>query len=256
LDLQPLFSMKLFGSFEVRLGGSNLSGLHARDADRLLAFLTLRPGQTLPGASVASVLWPETGSLDSLRQSVTHLRQVLQADSSRLQTPRGSVLLDLHGADVDLIHFDEAVRCDDTVAQEKAVALYRGSLLNAWEDRHPEDRVWVGREREKRKELFRDALRAVARAYMVRSDYELATKYLQQYVNAYPAEEWAWSDWMKALVERGERAAAKNLYTKCGEVFQQRFQLPHPPEMTRIYELIRVTASPKPAVAPLDHAPA
>src|SRR5438045_997096 len=100
-DSLPGLTMKLFGAFEVRLNGAILTGLQARDGERLLALLTLRHDQTLSGASVASLLWPETGSLDSLRQSVTHLRLLLKTEAARLHTPRGSLLLDLQGVDVD-----------------------------------------------------------------------------------------------------------------------------------------------------------
>src|ERR1051326_2367999 len=82
-------TIRLFGPFEARLNGSPLPGLQNREGERLLALLTLNYGRMVTNTTLASNLWPETGSLDSLRQGVAHLRQVLGEEAVRLQAPKG-----------------------------------------------------------------------------------------------------------------------------------------------------------------------
>jgi DNA-binding SARP family transcriptional activator len=232
-------TIKLFGIFEARLNGVLISDLQVREGERLLALLTLNQGYNQQGHILASTLWPETGSLDSLRASIAHLRNVLGDEASRLKTPKGALFLDLAGVDVDVIAFEKAVAHGDLYSLQEAITLYRGPLLLGWETRHPEDSQWVLRAREKRKERFRDALKVVARAYLANNEWEIAAEYLKQYVAVSPADEWAWSDWMKALVEQGERINAMNLFTRCRRVFHENYQLPPPAVMSQLYQQLQ-----------------
>jgi len=251
-DSASVFSVKLFGFFEAHLDGIPIAGLRVRDAERLLVLLALNHGRMLQSVSLATTLWPETGSLDSLRQSVTHLRSLLGEQAGRLQSAKGALLLDLEGAEVDVIAFDRAVLSDDIAALKKALALYGGPLLLNWEERHPEDQQWVVRAREKRRDQRREALKKVASACLANGDNEAAASYLQQYVSGNPAEEWAWMHWMQALVDSGERVTAINVYLKCRDLFHQRFQLKPPVEMTRLYHHIQQGSAAEAAFVPED----
>src|ERR1051326_1454774 len=101
-DAHPGLVINLFGPFEARKNGQLLTSLQAREGERLLALLVLNHGRVVASSTLASTLWPETGSLDSLRHSVTHVRQVLGDDSCRLQSAKGGLLLDLAGAGGDV----------------------------------------------------------------------------------------------------------------------------------------------------------
>src|SRR4051794_34442271 len=103
----------MFGRFEALLGESSLVGLQGREGQRLVALLTMHHGLVVQSSTLASTLWPDTGSLDSLRQSVVHVRQVLGTEAHRLQAPRGGLTLDLRGADVDVVAADNALAQGD-----------------------------------------------------------------------------------------------------------------------------------------------
>ena len=122
-------TIKLFGTFEARLNGVLMSDLQVREGERLLVLLILNQGNYQQGQNLASTLWPVTRSLVSLRASVIHLRRVLGDEESRLKTPKGGLCLDLEGIDVDVIAFDRAVAEGDLDALQKAIARYRGPLL-------------------------------------------------------------------------------------------------------------------------------
>jgi len=250
----PGFLVRLFGFFEAHLNGVPMTGLRVRDAERLLALLALNHGRMLQSASLAATLWPETGSLESLRQSVTHLRSLLGEQGERLKSSKGGLFLDLEGAEVDVVAFDQAVASDNIQALRQALALYRGPLLLNWEEGHPEDQQWVIRAREKRREERREALKKVAHSCLLQGENEEAAGYLQQYVNGNPAEEWAWTHWMQALANSGERVSAMNVYRKCRDLFHGRFQLKPPMEMTRLYHQLQQQVVSDSDLVPQDQA--
>ena len=252
-DAQSGLVIRLFGPFEARKGGQLLTGLQTREGERLVALLVLNHGHLVAGPTLASTLWPETGSLDSLRHSVNHVRQVLGDEAHRLQSSKGGILLDLEGADADLIRFDAAAAGTDRGSLEQAIALYRGPLLYGWEDRHGEDKSWVIRAREKRRDRNRQALKSLARICMAQAEYEAAVLYLQQYVAGNPSEEWAWVEWMKALVSNGERITAMSLYQKSRDLFHQKYHITPPAEMVQMYHSIQQGTAP-PFLVPEDNA--
>ena len=232
-------TLRLYGPFEAWLCGSAIPGLQNREGQRLLALLASNYGRVVPNSTLASMLWPETGSLDSLRQSVVHLRVVLGKEAGRLQAPHGGLTLDLSGADVDLIAADNAVSRGDCTSLQHLVSLYRGPYLQGWEEQFPKDRHWVLRERERLKDRHREALKTLAKSFTEAADFEAAAAYLQQYVAVNPADEWAWSQWMLALSRAGQRVAALNLYLRCRDHFQQKYQISPPAEMMRLHQSIR-----------------
>jgi len=221
------------------LNGALAAGWQVRDAERLLVLLTLNNGKMVLRQTLASTLWPQTGSLVSLRQSVNYLRSLLGEHAIRLETSKTGVLLNLDGADVDVLAFDAAVRSNDVEQLKHALALYVAPLLANWEERHPEDQNWLVRAREKRRELRRDMLKRLAQGLIASGEHAESAGYLQQYVSANPAEEWGWRALMQALSDSGERIAALNTYAKCRELFHQRYQLSPPAEMTRLYHQIQ-----------------
>lgn len=246
--------LRLFGTFEARLNGVLMSDLLVREGERLLVLLTLNQSNTQHVQSLADILWPETGSLDSLRASVAHLRKALGSEASRLKTPKGGLFLDLEGADVDVVAFDRGLARGTTDALREALAHYGGPLLPDWEDRHPEDALWVVSARESRKEKWLEALKIVTRACLADREWEAAADYLKQYLAACPSDEWAWTQRMKALVELGERVKAINLYTKLRRIFHQTYGLSPPLEMSRLYHQIQQREQADTSTIPEDQA--
>ena len=239
VGLSEQLTIKMYGPFEAWLKGSPLIGLQNREGQRLVALLTVNHGRVVPSAALASMLWPDTGSLDSLRQSVVHVRTVLGNESGRLRAPRGGLTLDLEGADVDLIVADSAVARGDAESLRHVVTVYRGPFLQGWEERYPDDRHWVLKERERRKESYRHALKTLAKTCMANSEYELAAAYLQEYVAGASTDEWAWAQWMMALSMAGQRVAAINVFLKCRDFFHQKYNLAPPAEMSGLYKQLR-----------------
>jgi len=105
--------MRLFGTFEVTLGGRPLPPLRYRKELWLLALLTLRHDRDVPRDWLATTFWPdneESKGLFYLRKALSNLRTALGEEANRLQSPTPrTVRLDLTGAIVDIIRFDTAI---------------------------------------------------------------------------------------------------------------------------------------------------
>src|SRR5262249_10818808 len=145
-------TLRLFGPLEVRVHGAPLPRLRSRKGLFLLALLALRPGAAVERDWVGGTLWPESDQpqmLASLRKTLTDLRAALGGDAPRLRSPTPRTLcLDLSGAEVDAVAFDEAIARGGATSLEEAVALYRGPLLEGWVEE------WVFQEREVRQQAY------------------------------------------------------------------------------------------------------
>ena len=133
---------------QVQIQDCPLPHLRSRKALWLLALLALRHGRPVERTWLAGNLWPDmdqSRASTNLRVNLSELRRALGDQGGRLQSPgRHTLLLNLAGADVDLLSFDAAILSQKPDALKQAVALYRGPLL---EDCAEE---WVAQERRAR----------------------------------------------------------------------------------------------------------
>src|SRR5262249_34245795 len=138
----------------------------------LLALLTLRHGQAVDRSFLAGTLWPdapEERALAYLRSSLYDLRRALGPEASRLSAPSSrAVSLNPLGASADLLEFDDCVKRGDSASLRRAVALYRGPLLEGCIEE------WVLPEREARQQQFLQALRQLATEALTRAEPAVA----------------------------------------------------------------------------------
>src|SRR5262249_12062981 len=143
----------------------------------------------------------------NLRRSLTDLRHALGREAHRLRSPTPHTLrLDLTGADVDLLAFDAAIARGEEPALARAVALYRGPLLEGCAE------AWVVPEREAREQAYLAALERLAAGAMARGERAAAECWLRQAVGVDPLRETAQRALMQALVAGGNTAAAVLAY--------------------------------------------
>ena len=225
--------IQMLGSFEARLNGTPLLDLKAREGARLLAYLLLQQNRSVSATAVAELFWPETGSLDSLRQSVRHIRGVLGSEGYRLESARGIVAFKSEGADIDIITFNGLIAMGDGASLQRAVELYNGPLLSDWEER------WVIPYRERGREKYHDALDFLAIDDLNKHEYSSAIRWLKRSLKANPSKERIWCDLMRTQVLAGERTAALDLYRRCSDYLHGKYHLEPPVEMTALFHDIR-----------------
>ncbi len=222
----------LFGAFETTLNSAPLESRHRRESDKLLALLALQRGQAIENAVVAQRLWPETCSLDSLRQSVSHLRSLLGEERHRLETERNVIRFALHDMEVDVLQFEAHLAEQTEEGLQKAVLRYRGHLLSSWEA------PWIKEERERQKERCLHALKRLGGIHLQREQFDGASNYFKRALNLKPNEMALWKIYMQSLMGAKEYLLAKEVYLRYRDHLHQKHQLSPPVEMTQWYREI------------------
>jgi non-specific serine/threonine protein kinase len=213
-------TIRLFGSFEAQLNGDSLPRTRTRKSQWLLALFVLRPQQALDRHWLAGQLWPdslEAEAMANLRRSLTDLRRVLGDVAARLEAPTpGTLRWNAADANIDSREFDLAIARGDSTSLERAVALYRGPLLEGC----PEE--WVLPERNIREQAFIQAARQFRRAISVDPLRESVQRAL-----------------MASLAAGGDPAAATQVYRDLRLMLHREMQIAPSPETTAVLEEIR-----------------
>jgi non-specific serine/threonine protein kinase len=201
------FILRLFGSFDVQINGHPLPRLRTQKGRWLLALLVLRQGRQAERSWLAGVLWPESSesqALANLRLSLTDLRRALGAEATRLHAPTPRALrFDLAGAWVDVAAFDAAILRHDTSAQETAIAVYRGDLLEGCEE------DWLLPERQRRKEAYLSTLETLAAHASSPAD---TMNLLRRVISIEPTRETSQRALLEALAAEGDHAGMTQAY--------------------------------------------
>ena len=247
--------MRLFGPFTVLRHGQPLRPLRTRKGQSLLALLVLRAGRPVERRWLAGVLWPESPEAQArynLRRSLSDLRLALGSEASRLSSGRQAqtVALDLRGATVDVLAFDEAIERGDALSLQAAALLYRGPLMEGCLEE------WVLPEREARERSLARALETLAGHASARADWVTAERYLRRAVDLDPLRETVQRALMQTLVSAGTPAAALQCFRDLRLLLARELKAEPAPETSAIFRQIRADVrrqlqrSPPPPTAP------
>ncbi|HLK57789.1 MAG TPA: AAA-like domain-containing protein, partial [Chthonomonadaceae bacterium] len=202
--------IRLFGPPDVRVDGKPLMGLHSRKGYSLLALLVLRQDREVTREWLSGTLWPESTqsrAFYNLRENLTDLRRALGREATRLQAPtRQTLVLDLNGVWVDVLEFDSTLRQGDPDALTQATALYRGPLMEGYNDE------WVSPERQARERDYLRALEALADQAIAGGDPVKAAGHLRQVLAVDPIREDVLCRLLQALAASGDHAGGIAAY--------------------------------------------
>jgi class 3 adenylate cyclase/predicted ATPase len=180
------------------------------------------------------MLWPESISGQTMRNTLADLRRALGPEAARLRSPTPRTLsLDLTGADVDLIAFDAAIARGDTPALEEAVSLYRGPLLEECVEE------WVLQERQAREHAYLDALERLAAQSLEGGDPVAAEGYLRRAAAVDPLRESIQRALMQALAAGGNYAALLQSYREFRLLLHRELNTEPEPETQALFRRLR-----------------
>ena len=233
--------MRLFGPFTALSHGEPLPALRTRKGQSLLALLALRAGRPVARPWLAGVLWPdspEAQALYNLRRSLSDLRRALGSEGHRLYPGRPSqtLVLDLQGATVDVLAFDEAVNRGDILSLQSATRLYRGPLLEGCLEE------WVVPERETRERSLANALETLAHHASAKEDWGAAERYLRRAVDLDPLRETTRRALMQALARSGAPGAAIQCFQDLRRLLARELKTEPAPETWGVLRQIRAAA--------------
>ncbi|HVK04656.1 MAG TPA: tetratricopeptide repeat protein [Armatimonadaceae bacterium] len=194
-------------------GGRRVEKFRSQKVAGLLAYLALHRAAAHARADLTALLWPgaeENAARANLRTALSLLRQELErpgedADGSVLATRGHSeVWLDRDAVTTDVARFEalleEAGRARATRERAErlaeAVALYAPLLPGRTEP-------WVGPERERLEESYRDALRRLVAYHEQNRDWDAALEAARRAVAADPLREEPHRELIRLLVAAG-----------------------------------------------------
>jgi TolB-like protein/DNA-binding SARP family transcriptional activator/Flp pilus assembly protein TadD len=235
--------ISLLGGFCVRSGTDGRIELAGRKDCALLGYLAVSPGVPFSREKLATLLWGDSGdrqARDSLKQALLRLRRSLSPVSSTpLVTNRQSVTLDRDSVTVDVGLFEQLLSDATLEAMERAIALYRGDLLDGIQVRDPAFEDWLLVERQRLRglavetatELMMQSLRAGRR--------DRAAAAARRLLSLEPLHEAACRTLMRLHADRGERSQALKLFEGLRDRLEQELGVAPEPETIRLCRSIR-----------------
>ena len=202
------FSLRLLGSFEVRLASGSTALAPGKKIQALLATLGVRPGQSQSRDRLASLLWGDVSqeqARHSVRQAIFSLRRMLAEDV--LVTVGETVALNPEAVSVDVAEFERLAARATAETLEQAAPLYRGDLLEGFRLREPAFEAWLSGERDR---LRRQAVAVLDQLTQIRVDagsLNAAIESANRLVTLEPTREATHRTLMRLYLQTGRRAA-------------------------------------------------
>ncbi|MCK5918401.1 MAG: hypothetical protein KAG34_08240 [Cocleimonas sp.] len=241
-----LLELKLFSGFQLLdPQGEILSGV-SRKAKALLAWLALNPNKEYPREKLAGILWPDSSEAQarhSLRQALTSLRKILPSDSELLQTSKDWIMLDESQIQLDVQRFDQALKMADAVSLDKAITLYKGTLLEGCNPKSDNFDDWLFHYRNTYREL---AISAIDKRLAMlldfnieqKNDYETIIHYANQLIDIDELQEPAYQALMLAYNKLGNHSAALKAYETIKDKLQQQLGIAPADATEKLYQEI------------------
>ncbi|HEU0000984.1 MAG TPA: AAA family ATPase [Ktedonobacteraceae bacterium] len=233
-------TIRLLGTPEALLAGTPLL-LHDQKARALLYYLAA-VGRPRSRDYLASLLWSESlesNARHSLRSSLYHMRQALQARGAGdvLAGEGDTICLKLADDACDVAHFRRVLEhgsantIDSVPHLEQAVALYRGPLLQGFSvSDAPLFEEWVRAEDLALQQGYLDALQRLVALAESRGAWDEAIVYAQCIVQADPLFEPAQQRLIQLYLRAGAIGQALRQYRQFEAVLQQESSIMPSPE--------------------------
>jgi DNA-binding SARP family transcriptional activator len=228
-------SVQLFGKFCVRRDEQLLEGFDARKVQELFCYLLLHRNHSLPRETLASLLWPDTSTIQSkknLRQALWQLQSALGAqvepifdrvllvepDWVRLN-PEAHFWLDVAVFEktFGLVHKVAGQELDAQKVQalQRVEQLYQGPLLEGWYQ------DWCLTERERLQTMYLAMLDKLMSYYEAHHDYEASLSYGTRIMCFDRARERTHRRIMRLYYRLGDRAEALRQYDRCATALEE-----------------------------------
>jgi DNA-binding SARP family transcriptional activator/predicted ATPase len=239
--------VRLFGTFQVTLDGTAVSGFASDKVRALLIYLAIESDQPQRREKLAGLLWPdfsEASAHTNLRTTLANLRQVIGDASTSppyLFISRQTIQFNrTSGAWIDVDSYTELLNLADLTSLEQAARLYRGDLLEGFSlgDAAPFEE-WALLERERYRRLTMDALGRLTDGYLQRGEYERALLHAWRQVELDPWREGAHQQLIQLLALSGRRTEALIQYETCCRLLVEELGVPPAENTVALYDQIR-----------------
>jgi predicted ATPase/DNA-binding SARP family transcriptional activator len=246
----PRIEIRLLGPFDVRIDGLPLARLRTRKGLHLLALLALRPSNEVQREWLVEALWPESEPEQgayNLRRALSDLRSALGPANTLVTAPTFHTLRlsTLENVSIDLVRFEALCRQQREEALREAVDLYRGPLLEGWNEE------WALAPRNACEQDCLRALSLLAAEAEGQQNWTDAEYWLRRIVAIEAFDERAHCRLMEALAHKGNYAAATLVYRELRILLRNEINTEPAAETTALFETLQRKAR----SAPVDAEP-
>ncbi len=232
-------AMGLLGRVELKSPSGDVLPLPAGKVEALLSYLACRPGHAHSRDHLAALFWGDVAApraRQRLRQTLLEARRALgKAHRPALRDTGDAVLLDPVLVDVDVPAFESLAGERSPAALERAMALYRGELLQGLRVQETAFEEWLLTERERLRELAVDALGRLLAHQLAAGPPEAAIQSAIRLLGLDPAQEPVHRALMRLYVQRGRRGAALVQYQTCVALLRREFGAECEPATRALY---------------------
>ncbi|HEX6120965.1 MAG TPA: BTAD domain-containing putative transcriptional regulator [Dongiaceae bacterium] len=234
--------LSLFGGFEVD-GDAAGQAVLTRKARAMVAYLALQSGRSQSREKLAALLWGGNGELQArtnLRQALSVIRKAIpSSNGGRFATEGDSVVLNLDDVDFDVAQFQQLVAGSSPEQLERAVALYRGDLLDGFSLGEEPFEDWLRVERERLRAIAIAALEKLVLHYLAVDDFARCTQAATRLLALEPLREDIHRALMQAYAAQDRINHALKQYELCRDALQRELGLPPEPETDALYKELR-----------------
>jgi len=253
-----LLHLQLLGDFQIRSATGSLVPITAKKSQALLAWLGVKPAQRVSRDKIASLLWSSTApeqARQSLRQTLSSLRRELAqvSPTDKILVEEGDLLgLDETKVEADVPILESLVAGGSEDALRRAVELYRGDFLEAFQINEDRFDQWAIAERDR---LHRMILRAHAHLLellMRRGATDDAIAMAQHSIAVDPLQEPVHRALMRLYLQSGDYVNALQQYEACAKVLKRELGIDPDPETKALHRDIVQRRAKAAATAPAE----
>jgi DNA-binding SARP family transcriptional activator len=246
-------SIQLFGKFCVRRNEQVLADFDARKVQELFCYLLLHRDHSLPRETLASLLWPDTTTIQSkknLRQALWQLQSALGSQTEPIHervllvepewvqlNAEADIWLDvaLFEQTYHLVQRVPGQELESQAAQrlQEAVQLYQGPLLEGWYQ------DWCLLERERLQSLYLAMLDKLMSYCEVDHDYEMSVLYGMRIMCYDRGRERTHQRLMRLYYLLGDRAEALRQYERCAAALDEELGVQPSKSTVALYKQIQ-----------------
>ncbi len=242
--------LSVLGGWAAHLPAGRALVLSSRKARALVTFLALSAGQPQPRAKLMALLWGESAdrlAAQSLRRALYQVRRALgAAGDDALDLEGDRVTVSAAAVEVDARTFARLAVEEDAESLERAMALYRGELLEGLDAGAPGFEDWLRVERQRLFELAVESAGKLLGHQLRAGQGEAAVRTAVHLVGLDPAQETIHRTLMRLYAEQGRRAAALRQYQVCVDALRRELGTEPEAETTELYlDVLRGDAPPQ-----------
>ena len=230
------------GGWSAQLDAGRALALDSRNARALLTFLALHPRQPQTRARLMALFWGESAERQagqSLRRALYLIRRALGEAADGILAVRAD-RVSVNAVAVDALELQRLAREDDPPSLERALALYRGELLEGLDTGATAFEEWLRSERQRLFEVAVETAGRLLRHYVKLAQDEAAVRTAIRLTTLDPAQETVHRTLMRLYAAQGRRAAALRQYQICVDALRRELDAEPEAETTELYlEVLR-----------------